>query len=267
MVLCCTWSGCTSDEWPIDPADYAADSGSSTGEEDTVVGAVLGALTIFEPESASIHRIGEPLPLVAEVTAADGSIAPVDAVQWRADGVEYVLSTEAVGEVELPAGIYEISAEVSAENGTRLVASVGGVRVQSENSGLYAGEIALSVDVDLMGTAITAVCRGATAISIDLEGETLTADPGQCTLDLLVLSFPADFEVDAVLYGNAVSGEVTYTFAGLFSTSFQYEGTLFDDTLFSGFIGELAIPLVATAPATGTLVAAKLSPYVDEAPR
>ncbi len=264
-VLCLTMA-CTSDEWPVDPADYVADdgAGSSDGSGDGAAVAVDDAqLKIFEPASASIHFTGEPLPLIAEVTDGDGVPTDVTAVRWSTDAVDYALGTDAMSEVDLPPGIYDITAEAEAPGGDRLVASVGGVRVQSPNAGVYAGEIAMSLTVDLQGMSLTPVCRGATAITIDIRGETLTAEPGECTLDLLLLSFPAAFEVEAVLYGDAVSGEVTYTFAGLFSTSFQFEGTLFDDTLFSGFVGELAIPLIATAPATGTLVAAKLSPYVE----
>lgn len=255
---------CTSDEWPVDPDDYLEDGGGSDESGDGATVSVDGAqLRLFEPQSASIHFVDDGLPLIAEVTADDGTPTEVQDIQWRAEGVEYSLGSGTMAEVDLPTGIYDITAEASLPDGARLSASSGGVRVQSPNTGLYAGEIAMSLVVDLMGMSITPVCRGATAITIDMAGETLTAEPGECTLDLLLVSFPAAFEVDAVLYGDAVSGEVTYTFAGLFSTSFQFEGTLFDDTLFSGFVGELAIPLITTAPANGTLVAAKLSPYVD----
>jgi len=256
--------GCTSDEWPIELDDTDASTDASTdataGTDPSLQGA---ALEVFEPESAGVYFLGEPLALIAEVTDADGNATGFDAVTWRADGVEFALGTEAVTEVDLPAGVYDITAEVELPDGDRLSTTVGGVRVQSPNTGIYAGEIAMALTVDLDGMALNPVCRGATTVTIDLEGETLDAEPGSCTLDLLLISFPADFEIEAVLYGNAVSGEVTFTFAGLFMASFDFEGTLFDDTLFSGFIGELAIPLLLTAPADGTFVAEKLSPFVD----
>lgn len=257
---------CTSDEWPIDPDDYAAgtaDGSSGTGTDGDAVVTAAARVEIFEPESASIHFLGDAIPLIAEVTDSDGSRLDVSSVRWSADDLDFAIGTNAMDAVDLPAGIYDITAEVEGPAGTTVAASVGGVRVQSPNTGVYAGEVALSLTVDLQGMALTPVCRGATSVQIDMEGETLTAEAGQCTLDLLLLSFPADFAIDAVLYGNAVSGEITYTFAGLFSTTFQFEGTLFDDTLFSGFVGELAIPLIATAPANGTFVASKLSPYVE----
>ena len=256
---------CTSDEWPVDPADYVDGSSSDDGMATVGIGPSLdGArLEVFEPESAGIYFLGEPLPLIAELTDADGNATGFDEVTWRADGVDYALGTEAMTEVDLPAGVYDITAEVELPDGDRLSASVGGVRVQSPNTGIYAGEIAMALMVDLQGMALNPVCRGATTVTIDMEGETLEAEPGSCTLDLLLTSFPADFEIDAVLYGNAVSGEVTFTFAGLFMASFDFEGTLFDDTLFSGFIGELAIPLLLTAPADGTFVAEKVTPYLE----
>lgn len=264
-AFCLTGAACTSDEWPADPADYVDDGAGSSddGDDGAAVGASGTQLRIFEPESASIHFIGEPLPLIAEVTDASGAPTTMTGVRWGTDAVDYALGSDAMSEVTLPAGIYDITAQLEVPGDGRLSASVGGVRVQSPNTGVYAGEIAMTVEVDLQGMALTPVCRGAMAVTIDMQGETLTAEPGECTLDLLLFSFPAAFEVDATLYGNAVSGEVTYTFAGLFSSSFQFEGTLFDDTLFAGFVGELAIPLILTAPANGTLVAAKLSPYVD----
>ena len=257
--------GCTSDEWPIDPDDYIDGGSSDDGMATVGIGPALdgAALEVFEPESASVYFLGESLPLIAEVTDADGNPAGIDDVTWRADGVDFALGTGAMTEVDLPVGVYDITAEVELPDGGRLSTSVGGVRVQSPNTGIYAGEIAMALTVDLQGMALEPVCRGATTVTIDMEGETLSAEPGSCTLDLLLTSLPADFEIDAVLYGNAVSGEVVFTFAGLFMASFDFEGTLFDDTLYSGFIGELAIPLLLTAPADGTFVAEKLSPFVE----
>ena len=95
--------GCTSDEWPpVDPEDDAgADSeGGSEGDEggDALQDATL---RVFEPESASIHLIGEPVPLIAAITDRDGFPVEYDAVAWTSDLQEVPLGSTAEAAAEL----------------------------------------------------------------------------------------------------------------------------------------------------------------------
>src|SRR5688500_9492258 len=68
---------CTSDQWPP-PEDDESDEGESTG-----AAPLEGArLLVFEPESPSIHYMGEPMPLLAEVHDTSGLLLDFDEVVW-----------------------------------------------------------------------------------------------------------------------------------------------------------------------------------------
>lgn len=232
----------------------------STGDFEVYEDAVL---EIHEPMPGSVHHAGEPVALVAEVLDADDFALDVDFVAWRSDQVEYIVAPQLMAEIDLPIGIHELTTTVRLPNDDRLEASVGGVRVQSPKTGIYAGESVLRLEMELEGQTVRPACTDALVFTVDMHGETFTADAGSCSLELLIMSFDVEYAIEAELQGDAVLGTITYTFAGLLSLPYDFEGTLASGSFDATFAGEIAIPLVGTGMAEGALSATRVTEYVD----
>ena len=258
-------AGCTSDEWPPldddDVADTEAEtsSGGSSGEAD--VDGVF--LRVFEPESASIHRIGESVPLIAEVQDPNGLPTEFDDVFWYSDQLDFALHDRAMGEVELPPGIHEITAFTELPNGDRLTTTVGEVRVQSNATGLWSGSVNLILTLNFMGFPLAPRCSGPLEFTIGIEGKTFTADEGRCVLDVILAQLDVTYNVDATRSGGVLSGTILFSFAGFASVEMPWSGTFEEGTLQGAFSGSLSVPLVGEAMAGGNVTAIRSSPYLD----
>jgi hypothetical protein len=253
--------GCTSDEWP--PLDDTGEASSGTDPGTSSGGEWDGAsLRLFEPASASIHVIGEPVPFIAEVHDAFGQPTGFDTVFWSSDRVEYTLLDTAMGEVELEPGVHAITATVELPGGDRLQSTVGGVRVQSASTGVYSGEAGLALTVNLQGMMLSPACRGPLEFTIDVYGETFTAEPGSCLLDVVIAQFDVTYLVSGTIDGKSIDGTIMYDF-GLFQLPIFWTGTLENQELDGVFAGTIPIPLVGETLAGGTLRAQRVTPYLD----
>lgn len=259
-------TGCTSDEWPPVEPEQEADSEGGSGGEGAGDALQDATLRVFEPESASIHLIGEPVPLIAQVTDRDGFPVAYDAVAWTSDQQEAPLSSTAEGEVELDPGIHEITARVSLPDGDRLETRVGGVRVQSYITGQWAAEATMAMAVEFQGLALAPTCTTPFDFSVGMDGKSIEiGGDGLCTLDLVLLQIPVAFTMnpnppDAGL----ITGTITYDFVGFIAVDMAITGKLDGDGLFATFDGEVGIPLLFTAPINGLLIGNRVTPYLPE---
>jgi hypothetical protein len=252
--------GCTSDEWP--PLDDAGDGATSDTDPSTSGGELDGAsLRVFEPMSASIHLIGEPVPLIAEVHDVFGQPTGYDAVFWSSDQVAYTLIEGAAGEVVLEPGVHAITATTELPGGDRLQSTIGGVRVQSASTGVYSGEAGMALTVDFQGMQLSPACRGPLEFTVDVTGETFTAESGSCLLDVVLAQFDVTYLVEGTISGSRIDGTIHYDF-GLFQLPLAWTGSLENGTLDGVFAGMVPIPLVGDALAGGTLRAQLVTPYL-----
>jgi hypothetical protein len=253
--------GCTSDEWPpLDDEGAASDTEPETG---TSGGELDGAsLRVFEPMAASIHLIGEPVPFIAEVHDAFGQPTGFDEVLWSSDLVEYALLDTAMGEVVLDPGMHAVTATVALPGGDRLQSTVGSVRVQAPSTGVYSGEAGMALTVDFQGMSLSPACRGPLEFTIDELGESFTAEPGSCLLDVVLAQFDVTYVVAGTIAGRSIDGTIAYDF-GLFQLPLAWTGTLENEELDGVFAGMIPIPLVGETLAGGTLRARRVTPYLD----
>jgi hypothetical protein len=206
--------GCTSDEWP--PLDDGAEASGTDPGTGSGGGDLDGAsLRVFEPVAASIHLIGEPVPLIAEVHDAFGQPTGYDVVFWSSDQVEYTLLEGPMGELVLDPGVHAITASTELPGGDRVSSTVGGVRVQSPSTGVYSGEVGMALTVDLQGMSLSPACRGPLEFTIDVLGETFTAAQGSCLLDIVLIQFDVTYLVEGTITGDRIEGTINYDF-GLF---------------------------------------------------
>jgi len=253
---------CTSDEWPLADDD---ESSSSAGGESTTTGAAIdGAhLEVFEPESPSIHYIGDTVPLLAEVRDGNDLPYPLDDIVWTADLDQPALLFGREGEVALAPGIYDITATAHLPNGDRLESTVGGVRVQTRWTGQYSGTTFMTLQVDFQGTPLAPTCNGALDVLVGFDGDTVVFEEGGCTLNAIITTFEATYMITGEFENGVGFGTIDYDLGGLFQLSFGWTGAFTEDGFLGSFGGTVPLPLVGTADVTGRFDAPFVTPWVD----
>lgn len=267
-------AGCGDDLPSLDEAGGSSSSGAASS---STSGAEYdqARLEILAPESATIHPLGQPLHLQAQVVDPAGMALAldVDEVAWSTDPAEDPSEPRLAGlegDVELPAGIYDLTATAHLPNGDRLQTTVGGVRVQARWTGVYTGDATLSVQAQLPnGTPLVLVCQGALDFVVSLDGTDAPVDDGKCTISLLGQSLPATYAIEMVIYpAGLVRGTATYAFdtpVGAFDLPIEWAGAFYDDRFSAGLEGTVELPLIGSAEVSGSLQALLVDRYVDPA--
>jgi hypothetical protein len=268
LGLACA-SGCTSDEWPLndDESSSSSPGDDDGGESETTAAAIDGAhLEVFEPESPSIHYLGDAVPLVAEVRGADDLSIGFDDIVWTADTVEQTLHFGADGAIELTPGIYDITATAKLPNGDRLETTVGGVRVQTRWSGNYAGNALLTLQVEFQGFPVAPTCNGPLDAVVGFDGETIEFTEGGCTLNAIITQFDVVYAIEGEFNGGVGEGTIDYDLGGLLTLSFEWTGAFTEDGFLGFFEGTVPLPFVGEVAATGRFDAPFVSPWLDAPP-
>ncbi len=261
VLLACALA-CTSDEWPVDDDD---DDDGASEDTATVEPRPQGVrLEVFEPASPSIHYIGEPLPLLAEIRDAEDLPFPYDEIVWRADGDGPTLAVGPEAEVELPPGAYDITATARLDGGDLLAATVGGVRVQSRWTGNYEGEVTMTLSAMFQGIPVSPQCTGPLSMRVDYDGDGVEVTGGSCTINAVIITFDATYEIEGSFANGVGSGTIDYALGGLFNLSFDWTGGFVDDMFIGTFAGDVTLPLIGDITVTGRFDAPLGSPWLEE---
>lgn len=211
-------------------------------------------LVVEAPRAGSIHLLADGIPLLGWVEAADGDRMPFEDLEWQ------VRSTAFVGLEHVflgSPGVYEVDVLARLPNGDRLTASVGGVRLQSPLTGVWAGSVTLTGTGEYQGQPLQTSCIGPFDFQVNMAGR-LIAGSGGCTLPLIITS-PIDltFSVDGEVTGTDVSGSLGVGLSVL-PIPIPWSGTFTSPTrLEGGFDADLWLLQV-----DATLSARKLSPLL-----
>jgi hypothetical protein len=256
--------GCTSDEWPYEaPDDEDAESSSSGGELPTPAGV---RIEVFEPSSPSIHYIGDTVPLIAEVRDMFELPFAYDEIVWRAEGYGPTLHVGAEGDVDLPPGVYDITATARLDNGDNLVATVGGVRVQTRWTGTYSGNVTMIMAAMFQGFPVAPQCVGPLTLRVEHDGDTVAIGGGTCSLNALILQLEATYTIEGTFMNGTGTGTIDYDLGGFFSLSFEWTGAFADDAFLGAFGGPTSFPLVGDVEVTGRFDAPLESPWLEDLP-
>ncbi len=256
--------GCTSDEWPYEEPDEGDESsGSSDTAEPTPAGV---RLEVFEPSSPSIHYIGDAVPLIAEVRDAFELPFPYEEIVWRAEGYGPTLLVGPEGDVELPPGIYDITATARMDDGDVLVATVGGVRVQTRWTGTYSGNVTMIMAAMFQGIPVAPQCVGPLTLRVEHDGDTVAVGAGSCSLNALILQLDAEYTIEGTFSNGVGTGTIDYDLGGFFNLSFEWTGAFVEDGFLGAFGGPTSFPLVGDIEVTGRFDAPIESPWLEEAP-
>ena len=210
-------------------------------------------LTVLSPEAGEKLNWGQNHAFEAQVTAPDGSVLPLEDIEWGSSSAPNWFEAGAAFETDgLPIGDHDFTAWAFLPNGSILQHTVGGVRVQHAYGGTYAGLL----DVDGTIASVPISCVGAALVVIDATGEVGLGD-GDCVVSLLAVDVPLhllyDLEIDE--YG-AITGSVGVDLIGWFTYNFDAEGALDPSGAMDvSFAGD--VPLMG--PLSGTTSAERIS--------
>lgn len=261
-------AGACGDDLPSSYEGSAGSSGSGSSTGSTDDGYAEARLEVLAPESASIHPLGQPLHLAAQVVDPAGNVLDADEVAWSTDLVETPLLDRLEGDVELDAGIHELTATAHLPNGDRLQTAVGGVRVQAWWTGEYTGDTVLTVQAQLpTGSPLVLTCQGPLEFVVSLDGKEAPVEDGACTISVLGQSFEATYAIEIVIYpAGLVRGTVDFAFdtpLGAFELPIEWAGAFYDDQFSAGLEGTIELPLIGEAEVAGGLYALLVDRYVD----
>jgi hypothetical protein len=260
-LLCAV--ACTSDEWP--PLD--ADEGGTTSDEAST-GSTGDAfadvhLEVFEPEGASIHLIGEPVPLLAELRDEDDLPVDFGDVVWTREDGGPTLLQGLEGDTILEPGIHDIAAIARLPNGDRLETKIADVRVQSRWTGRYEGDVTMVLSAEFQGLPFTSVCQSPLSMEVGFDGDTFAVEPGSCMINAVIATFDATWELEGELSSGIGGGVIRYDLAGFFELELPWTGGFIEDGFGGSFDGTASVPLVGDVPVQGTIAGVLTTPYVD----
>ncbi len=253
--------GCTSDEWPPNGEDDDDDPTGSSPGEPTPTGV---RIEVFEPRTPSIHYLGDAVPLLAEVRDATDLPFAYDEIVWQADGYGPTLLVGAEGDATLPPGAYDITATAVLANGDRLAATVGGIRVQTPWTGTYSGDTTLVLSAMFQGIPVAPRCVGDLTLRVDYDGEDVEITGGSCTINAIILTFDASYEIEGTFTNGVGQGTIDYDLGGLFNLSFDWTGAFVEEGFRGTFSGDVTLPLIGDLAVTGNFDADLDSPWLEE---
>ena len=216
-------------------------------------------LEVLSPVSGDIYLRDEGLPFEARVLGADGNVLDFEDIVWTTDqepDTQIFVGTE--GAEFVAWGIHQVRATADLPNGDRLVFAAGGVRVQGKHTGVYAGNLNITLDAEFQGTPISGSCNGGLDFVVDMSG-TILDGGGQCTVDLLVLGqFDVAYNLDASVFEDDAEGDIGVD-VGFFEIPLSWDGEFEEeDRLLADFAGGAFL-----FDMTGEIDAHRVSPYVN----
>ena len=269
LLGCLTWLGACSDGvvavMPPDDDDSEADDDAADDDDvadDDVADDDVdpmwdeAELLVHSPTSGDFIPLGDPVVLEAEVVDGDGEPTGWDEVFWTTDQDEDFEYEGAFGEIEeFPVGEHVITAKTELPNGDRLSYAVGGVLIQHEYAGVYAGTVNISVDLEFQGYPISAQCVGAVDFEVDAYGELLEGT-GSCVASIagyfdFDVSLLIDGEIDGSVITGSISidmgwlGELPTDYTGEFIASDEMTGSFEDDYYGTTVTGDVEAHRVA----------------------
>jgi hypothetical protein len=193
---------------------------------DPYEGAVL---EIVSPVANSFLSYGEPAEFEAVLWDKEGNPLVFEDINWNSTIDEAWRHAGATfSNEELDVGIHLLRVNAELPNGERLFDAVGGILVQSENAGTYAGSAIVSADTG----DIQLGCAGGAIMVIDVYGETAEGE-ADCILALQGQVIELDYAFDLDVEKDDLAGEAALSIYG-FELPTDFAGELTEEKQLSG---------------------------------
>lgn len=239
-----------------DPVDTApADTGPTEEELDAIWSGA--SLVITSPSSGDFLPLGEPASFEASVLGADGNPLAFDEIAWKSDVDSAWAPVGGSFTDTLAVGTHAITATAALPNGDRLAYTIGGVLVQAEDAGIYAGSVAVDITVEYEGTPYTVTCIGSTTVTVDPTGETATGE-SSCVIALFGTDTEAAQDIELAVTDGALEGEVALD-VSFIEYGFEATGSVGDGQLAAAWSDDV----FGYATIEGTLEATRISRYTE----
>jgi hypothetical protein len=221
------FGACNSDNAILGLEDTATiDTEEPTEPSDPYEGAVL---EIVSPAANSFLAYGEPAEFEAVLWGQDGNPLIFDEINWNSTIDEaWRHAGASFSDEELDVGIHLLRVNAELPNGERLFDAVGGILVQSENAGTYAGTAIVSADTGDLQLG----CAGGAIMVIDVYGETAEG-AADCILALQGQVLDLDYKFDLEVEKDDLEGEAALSIYG-FELPTDFEGALTEEKELTG---------------------------------
>ena len=239
MIALVSLFACSSDYLVVDEHD---------GLDEEVVDEAWDSATLVvdAPAPGSFISWEDGGHFAARVLDAEGNPMDFEDIQWSSDVGGWENIGASFDDDSMDVGTHAITASAILPNGDRLAYTVGGVLIQSEFAGTYAG----TMSVDMTYDAYTVGCAGAATVVIDAYGDQVDGS-ANCLLSFqgydLDSAFVLDVENDrGDLYGtiavDVYGYELPMDFSGDVTEDGDFYGT-FDGDMFgqASFEGDLDV--------------------------
>lgn len=188
------------DTVPADTTDTPDEPVDPTPVVDPEIEQYEGAeLIVDAPEPAELDVDGDGiLHLSGRVVNPQGATLPFEDITWTVleTGDEVLVGRD--GDAEVGFGVWTIEVVADLPNGDTLRTVIGGLRVQSPRTGIYAGVVNINATLNGLGVPLTTSCQGSLVFDVNLEGDALDGDGG----------------CDLVFLGINLTLSLTYRFTG-----------------------------------------------------
>ncbi len=219
--------------------DYLVVDAADTGEADVVDDGISeetwdgATLQILSPQSGEFIPWEQGGHFEAQIVDAEGEPLPFEDIAWESTEGGWTGAGLSFDADDLEVGKQDFTALAHLPNGDRLRYTVGGVLVQSEYAGTYAGTMRVDVAMD----AYTVACAGASALVIDPYGEAVLGD-ASCLLSFQGFDLDGVFSLDAENDVGDVAGDISIEIYG-FEIPMTLEGEVSSDgEFFAEFEGD-----------------------------
>lgn len=220
--------GCGSDNAIIGLEEEGDDPIVEEEEEpvDPYEGAVL---EIISPSENSFVPYGEEAEFEAVLWSKDGEPLIFDEINWNSTiDEEWRHTSGTFANDELDVGVHTIRVNADLPNGERMFDAVGGVWVQSEVAGTYAGSVI--VDADLGDFQVG--CAGGAIMVVDVYGEVAEGE-ADCILSIQGQATELDYVFELENGKDGLLGEAAVAIYG-FELPTDYEGEVSSDGELNG---------------------------------
>jgi hypothetical protein len=199
-------------------------------EEEEPIDPYEGAtLEILSPAANSFLAYGEEADFEAVVWSKDGDPLIFDEINWnstldedwRHQGNEFV-------DDGLDVGIHLLRVNAELPNGERLFNAVGGILVQAEHAGTYAGSVIVAADLGEFQVG----CAGGAIMVVDVYGEEAVGE-ADCILSMQGQVIELDYVFDLEVDGQDLEGEAALSVYG-FEMPTDFKGEVSDDSEIGG---------------------------------